>query len=161
MPCSGPCWTSSRIMKDLSSFSCSQSPSTHHKKLLYTLLEDLSMSYSWEQYTYNMTAPSSIVPFHQRAKKQSILQYWTILKHYHVKNGLYYLTWTPNKTEVLLFSRKSSSGIKIQPVLDGVVFSVKIQVHNKRGLHDIALFLDCQMARVVRSEQNTGWNLDA
>uniref|UniRef100_A0A803SXN9 Reverse transcriptase domain-containing protein n=1 Tax=Anolis carolinensis TaxID=28377 RepID=A0A803SXN9_ANOCA len=56
----------------------------------------------------------------------------------------------PDKTEVLLVSRKAEQGIGLQPVLDGVALPLKAQVRSLGVLLDSSLSLEPQVSAVAR-----------
>uniref|UniRef100_A0A803SN06 Reverse transcriptase domain-containing protein n=1 Tax=Anolis carolinensis TaxID=28377 RepID=A0A803SN06_ANOCA len=60
------------------------------------------------------------------------------------------LKLNPDKTEVLLVSRKAEQGIGLQPVLDGVALPLKTQVRSLGVLLDSSLSLEPQVSAVAR-----------
>uniref|UniRef100_A0A803TAT9 Reverse transcriptase domain-containing protein n=1 Tax=Anolis carolinensis TaxID=28377 RepID=A0A803TAT9_ANOCA len=56
----------------------------------------------------------------------------------------------PDKTEVLLVSRKAEQGIGLQPVLDGVTLPLKAQVRSLGVILDSLLSLELQVSVVAR-----------
>uniref|UniRef100_A0A803T782 Reverse transcriptase domain-containing protein n=1 Tax=Anolis carolinensis TaxID=28377 RepID=A0A803T782_ANOCA len=60
------------------------------------------------------------------------------------------LKLNPDKTEVLLVSRKAKQGIGLQPVLDGVTLPLKAQVRSLGVILDSLLSLELQVSAVAR-----------
>uniref|UniRef100_R4GAY7 Reverse transcriptase domain-containing protein n=1 Tax=Anolis carolinensis TaxID=28377 RepID=R4GAY7_ANOCA len=60
------------------------------------------------------------------------------------------LKLNPDKTEVLLVSRKAEQGIGLQPVLDGVTLPLKAQVRSLGVILDSSLSLEPQVSAVAR-----------
>uniref|UniRef100_A0A803TP95 Reverse transcriptase domain-containing protein n=1 Tax=Anolis carolinensis TaxID=28377 RepID=A0A803TP95_ANOCA len=60
------------------------------------------------------------------------------------------LKLNPDKTEVLLVSRRAEQGIGLQPVLDGVALPLKTQVRSLGVLLDSSLSLEPQVSAVAR-----------
>uniref|UniRef100_A0A803TFX4 Reverse transcriptase domain-containing protein n=1 Tax=Anolis carolinensis TaxID=28377 RepID=A0A803TFX4_ANOCA len=60
------------------------------------------------------------------------------------------LKLNPDKTEVLLVSRKAEQGIGLQPVVDGVALPLKTQVRSLGVLLDSSLSLEPQVSAVAR-----------
>uniref|UniRef100_A0A803SSU4 Reverse transcriptase domain-containing protein n=2 Tax=Anolis carolinensis TaxID=28377 RepID=A0A803SSU4_ANOCA len=60
------------------------------------------------------------------------------------------LKLNPDKTEVLLVSRRAEQGIGLQPVLDGVALPLKTQVRSLGVLLDSSLSLEPQVLAVAR-----------